>query len=201
MGSTASSAVAGAGLAATTTAEIGSTSIEGGAGLGAIFESTSATIADGSAAIEGALSSGAEDVLLGDATTDAIAGATGDTMAGIGEVADTLVVAAGDAGAGVLSMLPGWLVSGGLAALASEVAFGIFAIFVLLKAGGSAANEVVAASTDAMSKSNKESDIDQSTDAALRAASEAADVADSMLKSTESVEASADTVLESNDML
>lgn len=70
-----------------------------------------------------------------------------------------------------------------------------------LQSGGSAANEVVAASTDAMSKSNKESDIDQSTDAALRAASEAADVADSMLKSTESVEASADTVLESNDML
>ena len=43
----------------------------------------------------------------------------------------------------MLSMLPGWLVSGGLAVLASELAFAVFAIFILLRAGGSAAKDVI----------------------------------------------------------
>jgi len=72
-------------------------------------------------------------------TTDAIASATGDAVAGVGEVADSIVGAVvGDAAgaAGVLSFLPSWLVSGGLVALGSELAFAVFAIFVLLNAGG-----------------------------------------------------------------
>jgi hypothetical protein len=75
-------------------------------------------------------------MLLGDATTDVIA-------SGAGNAADTMLVAAGDAGAGVLSMLPGWLVSGGLAALASEVAFAVFAIVLLFGAGNSSSGEDV----------------------------------------------------------
>jgi len=112
--------------------------------LGAVFESSTATIADGSTALQGAIS-GAEDALLGDATADAIAGASGDAVAGIGEVVDSIAVAAGDAGVGVLSILPSWLVSGGLAALASELAFAVFAVFVLLTASGNAASEAVKA--------------------------------------------------------
>jgi len=101
-----------------------------------MFDSTSATMV-----------AGAEDVLMGDVvTTDAIASATGDAVAGVGEVADSLVGAvAGDAtgAAGVLSLLPSWLVSGGLVALGSELAFAVFAISVLLRAGGSSDSDAV----------------------------------------------------------
>jgi hypothetical protein len=109
-------------------------------GLSSLLESTSSTITEAV--------SGAEELLLGDATTDAVASATGDAMAGI--ELDSIAIAAGDAGAGILSMLPSWLISGGLAALASEVAFGLFAIFVLLKAGGSAAGGVVEAAKEGL---------------------------------------------------
>mmetsp|Transcript_10797 Transcript_10797/g.17437 ORF Transcript_10797/g.17437 Transcript_10797/m.17437 type:complete len:210 (+) Transcript_10797:788-1417(+) len=135
---TTTTTAAAGGLAATTT-ELGSSSLEGGvaAGLGSMLDSTSATIV-----------AGAEDVLMGDAvtTTDAIASATGDAVAGVGEVADSIVGAVvGDAAgsAGVLSFLPSWLVSGGLVALGSELAFAVFAIFVLLNAGGSSDSDVV----------------------------------------------------------
>ena len=129
---------AAGGLAATT--EIGGdgAGLGGlGARVGSLFESTStATVTDGSGlqSVQGAILSGTEDMLLGDATADAIA-------SGAGNAADTMLVAAGDAGAGVLSMLPGWLVSGGLAALASEVAFAVFAIVLLFGAGNSSSGE------------------------------------------------------------
>jgi hypothetical protein len=106
--------------------ELGSSSIEGGT-IGGVLESASSMMADGSG-IE-SLVAGSEDVLFGDATTEAFA-------SGASELGDTLVVAAGDAGAGVLSIVPGWLLSGGLAALASELAFAVFTIFALTKAGG-----------------------------------------------------------------
>ena len=59
---------------------------------------------------------GTEDLLLGDATTDAILSVASDSVAGVGEVADSLLVAAGEVGAGALSIVPSWL----LLALASE---------------------------------------------------------------------------------
>jgi len=86
---------------------------------------------------------GTEDLLLGDATTDAILSVASDSVAGVGEVADSLLVAAGEVGAGALSIVPSWLLSGGLAALASELAFAVFALFVLLQAGGNVASEIV----------------------------------------------------------
>jgi len=112
--------------------EIGSTSVESAAVL------DTATLADASSTI---VISGSENVLLGDSTTDAIINAASSSGESLG--VDSLVVAAGDAGAGILSILPSWLVSGGLVALASELAFAIFALVLLLKAGGSAASEVV----------------------------------------------------------
>ena len=57
-----------------------------------MLESISASIADGSIALQGVIS-GAEDVLLGDETTDVIASAAGDAVAGFVEVADSIVVA------------------------------------------------------------------------------------------------------------
>ena len=112
--------------------EIGSTSVESAAVL------DTATLADTSSTIQGVIS-GSEDVLLGDSTTDAIINAASSS----GESLGSLTVAAGDAGAGILSILPSWLVSGGLVALASELAFAVFALVLLLKAGGSAASEAV----------------------------------------------------------
>jgi hypothetical protein len=86
---------------------------------------------------------GTEDLLLGDATTDAILSAASDSVAGVGEVADSLLVAAGEVGAGALSIVPSWLLLGRLAALASELAFAVIALFVLLQAGGIVASEIV----------------------------------------------------------
>jgi len=114
--------------------EIGSSSVESAAVL------DTATLADASSTIQGVIS-GSEDVLLGDSTTDAIINAASSSGESLG--IDSLAVAAGDAGAGILSILPSWLVSGGLVALASELAFAAFALVLLLKAGGSAASEVV----------------------------------------------------------
>ena len=114
--------------------EIGSTSVESAAVL------DTATLADTSSTIQGVIS-GSEDVLLGDSTTDAIINAASSSGESLG--IDSLAVAAGDAGAGILSILPSWLVSGGLVALASELAFAVFALVLLLKAGGSAASEAV----------------------------------------------------------
>ena len=125
--------------------ELGSTSVESTVGInGAVLDSASSTttiLAD----VQGAMS-GVEDVILGDATTsDAIisgAQSSSESIAG-GVGVDVLSAAAGDAAVGVLSMLPTWLVSGGLAVLASELAFAVFAIFILLRAGGSAAKDVI----------------------------------------------------------
>ena len=114
--------------------EIGSTSVESAAVL------DTATLTDTSSTIQGVIS-GSEDVLLGDSTTDAIINAASSSGESLG--VDSLAVAAGDAGAGILSILPSWLVSGGLVALASELAFAVFALVLLLKAGGSAASEAV----------------------------------------------------------
>ena len=75
---------------------------------------------------------------MGDSTTDAIINAASSSGESLG--VDSLAVAAGD---GILSVLPSWLVSGGLVALASELAFAVFALVLLLKAGGSAASEAV----------------------------------------------------------
>ena len=112
-------------------AELGSTSAESAAGISAI--------ADAATTIDAGL--------LGDATTTELVNgmaSSSESIAGIGgEVVDSLAVAAGGVGEGVLSFLPGWLVSGGLAAIASEAAFALFALFLLLKAGGSSASEVV----------------------------------------------------------
>ncbi|KAL7467137.1 hypothetical protein ACHAXS_012087 [Conticribra weissflogii] len=108
----------------------------GDVGFGAVMESTSGIIADRSS-IDGVIT-GAEEVLFGDAATDTVVGATSDALAGVGDV----IAATADAGVGVLAMLPGWLVSGGLAALASELAFAVFAFFLLLQAGEAASKGV-----------------------------------------------------------
>jgi hypothetical protein len=87
-------------------------------------------------------------------------------------VADSLLLAAGEAGAGALSVVPGWLLSGGLAALASELAFAVFALFVLLtglQAGGNVANEITRdgnfVSTDSQIKENEETEENNNTEA------------------------------------
>ena len=125
--------------------ELGSTSVESTVGINAVLDSASSSTTTILADVQGAMS-GVEDVILGDATTsDAIisgAQSSSESIAG-GVGGDVLSVAAGDAGVGVLSMLPTWLVSGGLAVLASELAFAVFAIFILLRAGGSAAKDVI----------------------------------------------------------
>ena len=125
--------------------ELGSTSVESTLGINAVLDSASSSTTTILADVQGAMS-GVEDVILGDATTsDAIisgAQSSSESIAG-GVGGDVLSVAAGDAGVGVLSMLPTWLVSGGLAVLASELAFAVFAIFILLRAGGSAAKDVI----------------------------------------------------------
>ena len=113
-------------------AELGSTSAESAAGISAI--------ADAATTIDAGL--------LGDATTTELVNGVASSSESItafgGEVADSLAVAAGGVGEGVLSFLPAWLVSGGLAAIASEAAFALFALFLLLKAGSSgSASEVV----------------------------------------------------------
>ena len=125
--------------------EIGSTSVESTVGINSVLDSASSSstttiLAD----VQGAMS-GVEDVILGDATTsDAlISGAQSSTESIAGGIGGEVLSVAGDAGVGVLSMLPAWLVSGGLAVLASELAFAVFAIFILLRAGGSAAKEVI----------------------------------------------------------
>ena len=140
-----SATTAAAGLAAATT-EAGGGADGAAAGLGGLgsrfgapllFDSASsstgagavADVADASGGLQSAMS-GAEELLLGDATTaDAIA-------SGAGNAADSMLVAAGDAGAGgaLSTFLPGWLVSGGLAALASEAAFAVFAIALFFSA-------------------------------------------------------------------
>jgi len=119
--------------------------------FGSALESTSTAIADAVG--------GAEDALLGDAAVDSVAGAAGDAAAG---VAESVVVAAGEAGAGLLSVLPGWLVSGGLAALVSEVAFAVFAVLVLLRSGANLASEVVEATGDDLITEENESLFDES---------------------------------------
>ena len=124
--------------------ELGSTSVESTLGINAVLDSASSSTTTILADVQGAMS-GVEDVILGDATTsDAIisgAQSSSESIASMG--GEVLSVAAGDAGVGVLSMLPTWLVSGGLAVLASELAFAVFAIFILLRAGGSAAKDVI----------------------------------------------------------
>lgn len=130
LGSLASSRAGSVAAGSVVASEIGSTSVESAAVL------DTATLADTSSVI-----SASEDVLLGDSTTDAIINAASSSGESLG--IDSLAVAAGDAGAGILSILPSWLVSGGLVALASELAFAIFALVLLLKAGGSAASEAV----------------------------------------------------------
>ena len=123
-------------------AEFGSTSAESAAGISAI--------ADAATTIDAGL--------LGDATTTELVNGVASSSESItafgGEVADSLAVAAGGVGEGVLSFLPAWLVSGGLAAIASEAAFALFALFLLLKAGGSGVvksedrSESISADTD-----------------------------------------------------
>uniref|UniRef100_A0A7S2EKQ4 Uncharacterized protein n=1 Tax=Trieres chinensis TaxID=1514140 RepID=A0A7S2EKQ4_TRICV len=47
----------------------------------------------------------------------------------------------GEAGVGLLGMLPGWLLSGGLVALAGELAFALFAIFAVFQQVGNSGKE------------------------------------------------------------
>jgi len=90
------------------------------------------------------LLTGAEDILLGDSALDAAAAigvdgleaieleAVGSGLSGMG---DAILVAMGDAGLGLLGMLPGWLLSGGLVALMGELVFAMIAFFVVAKTG------------------------------------------------------------------
>jgi hypothetical protein len=121
-----STATVGAGVIAS---EIGSSSLEG-TGIGAALDSSSTL----SSAI-----AGSEELLVGDATTDAIL-AAGDSL---GAGADSILFVAGEAGSAALSFVPGWLLSGGLAALASELLFALFALFVVLQAGNAAVSNAV----------------------------------------------------------
>ena len=70
-------------------------------------------------------------------------------------------MAAGEAGAGALSLVPSWLLSGGLAALAAELAFAIFALFVILQAGGNAASEMVSDTVSNVSKDAEKKDVEE----------------------------------------
>jgi len=119
----------GAGIVAS---EIGSSSLEGTAGIGAVLNQQLFEHCRSCRWIVRAITTaltGTEDLLLGDATTDAILSVASDSVAGVGEVADSLLVAEGEVGAGALSILPSWL----LLALASELAFAVFVLCVCCK--------------------------------------------------------------------
>jgi hypothetical protein len=81
-------------------------------------------------------------------TTDTIFSAAGYSV-GIGEVADSIFVAAGEAGGAVLSFVPSWLLSGGMAALVSELIFAMFSVFTVLKSGSSVASVAISNVMDA----------------------------------------------------
>jgi len=97
---------------------------------------------------------GAEDALLGDAVADAAAG-LGDAVAGVGDSTMVAVAAAGDAGLGILSLLPTWLVSGGLVALLGELVFAAIALFALLQAGASKGKDIVESSLTGTSRTEE----------------------------------------------
>jgi hypothetical protein len=92
--------------------------------------------------------SGSEELLVGDVTTDTFLSAAGYSV-GIGEVADSIFVAAGEAGGAVLSFVPSWMLSGGMAALVSELIFAMFSVFIVLKSGSSVASVAVSNVMDA----------------------------------------------------
>lgn len=81
-------------------------------------------------------------------TTDTVLSAAGDSV-GIGEVANSIFVAAREAGGAVLSFLSSWLLSDGMAALVSELIFAMFTVFIVLKSGSSVASMAISNVMDA----------------------------------------------------
>ena len=134
----AGSAVAGAGLETEAgTGALGSLAAAGSDAMaGVVGEAGAAAVDSTIAAVDGI-----GDALLGDAAAS-----------GAGGAVDSLLVAAGDAGLGALSILPNWLVSGGLVAVLGELVFAAIALFAFFTAatsgnGEDESNDILASSS------------------------------------------------------